>query len=240
MMFNVNRLAAGRKEVEELYELAEMLGLEIIKINGKKISSSLGSVSGFEIARMGFNPRGGMGAPVMDKGYVYMYPDKHGTRWGFVLDTDHNRRVLASHIAAPILNIVDAKVKKEIIAYCDENGINVVPQKKGNPYAKKSIGEQQLENRNNKLEADLRMMKEQMRQLEEAKAENDEAMLRKEQYRDKNSDNTVTELHANEITGEAEEVEVEATTVALDKPAVKKTKTSKADAPLAGKKIKKK
>jgi hypothetical protein len=236
-MFNTKRLIAGRTEVEEIYEIADMLGVDVIKVNGEVSSKAVGSVNGFEIGRIGFNPHGGVSGAVKDVGYLYLYPDKYGTRWGFVLDTEYNRIALSSHIAAPILDIADAKVKAELIEYCDANGVNTVPEAAANPYIKKSIQEEKLEVKNNKLESSLRQMEAQLALLREEKDETERAMLRKEQYRDSNTDTTVTKIQVNPETGEGEKVEVEATTAALNKAPVRKKKESKADKPLAGKKI---
>ena len=237
---NTKKLTAGSAEVEDIYEIAEMLGLDVIKINGKKSSASVGSVSGFEVGDIGYNHLGRVDGAVTKVGHVYLYPDVNSIRWGFVLDTPKNRRVLASHIAAPVIDIVDKRIKDELIKYCDDNGINVKPEAPTNPYVKKSIPEQRLENQNEKLEADVRMLKRQLEDAIRQKEENDIALLRKEQYRDSQSEVTVKEIHVDPITEEGYEVEVEATTPALNKEPVKGVRTSKADKPLAGKKAVKK
>ncbi len=237
--FNTNKLAAGRNEVEEIYEIADQLGVEIIKVNSKKVSMSLGSIMGFEVGKLGFAPAGGRPGVTVVKGYTYLYPDKNGTRWGFVIDTEHNRRLLASHLAAPVLDIADGRVKKELIQYCDENNINIKPQAATNPYAKKSIQEENLENKNAILESDMRIMERKLDAMREESEKQQREMLRKEQYRDSNTENTVTELQINH-EGNAEEVEVEASTVALDKAPVKKPKESKGGKALSGKKVTKK
>jgi len=240
VMFDTDRLQSGRKEVKEIYEMADMLGVDVIKVHSKKSSASTGSIANFEIGAMGFDGRGGMNSVTTVKGYLYLYPDKHNVRWGFVLDTEYNRKILASHIAAPVIKIADRKVLGELIEYCDKNGINVKPEAAANPYAKKSITEERLEKSNEKLEADLRQAQVALKLLMEQKEDNDRALLRKEQYRDSNTDNTVTELEVDPITGEGVEVDVEATTQALEKPSAKTKKVSKATKPLAGKKANKK
>ncbi len=239
MMFDTSRLMGGAKEVKEIYELADTLGYNVIRISGKQYGASQSGVSGFQIGKFGYDSRGYMAGGVLDTGYVYLFPDKNKTKWGFVLDTEHNRRVLASHMAHPILDVADVKVKKEIMEYCALEGINTIPEAGANPYVKKSIQQERLETKNRQLENDLNRAQIMLKQAEEAKEENERAMLRKEQYRDSTTDVTTSEVQINPATGEGETVEVEATTPALNKPAAKNKKVSKADKPLAKTKLKK-
>jgi hypothetical protein len=219
----------GEQEVKDIHELADLLGVGIIRINSKKSGAAQSGVTGFEVGKFGYDPRGSVNGAITDKGYVYMFPDKNKTKWGFVLDTPHNREVLASHLAAPVLDVSDKKVKAEIIEWCIENGINTVPEAGANPYIKKSIPEKRLETRNKQLESDLLKAQLMLKKAEEAKVANDTALLRKEQYRDSNADLVVEQVQINPNTNEGELTEVEATSAALNQPAAKTVKTSKAN-----------
>ena len=239
MMFDTSRLTSGATEVKQVYEMADILGLEVIRVTGKQYSHSIGKTGGFEIGKVGYDARGRQASAVMDRGNVYLYPDKNGLRWGFILDTEQNRLALIAHLSQPILDVADKKIKKELIEYCDENGINTKPTAQANPYIKKSLGELRTEKRADKLESDLRKAQLALKRLEEEKEENEKALLLKQQYAADNSDTTVTEVQYDEAKGEGVEVEVEAVLPVQNKPSPKVKKESKADKPLAGKKIKK-
>jgi len=238
--FNTNRLSSGRKEVEDIIEIAETLGVGIIKVTGKAPGASPKGIANFEIGKWGYDPRGRLSGGTTTFGYLYLYPDKHRQLWGFVLDTPHNRNVLAGHISAPVIDIADKAIKAELIAYCDEHGINVVPEAGANPYIKKSINETRLEEKAKRLEADLRKLELEKNKLLSSKEDAEKALARKAQYHANNSDVTVTELQYDEKTDSPVNVEVPASLPVEKVKVEKKTPTSKVDKPLAKKKITKK
>lgn len=236
--FNTKRLTSGRKEVEEIIELAESIGVGIIKVTGKKYGHAAIGIANFEVGKWGYNGRGQLSGATTDVGYLYLYPDKHGQRWGFVLDTPDNRNRLAGHIASPILKIADKQVEQELIAYCDDNGINTVPVVAASPYIKKSINEERLEDKANKLESELRRKQREIDMLLEDKENVDKALISKAKYRADGEDVTVTEVQYDETTDEPVEVEVPAVSQESLAEVKKKAPAPKKDKPLAGKKAK--
>jgi hypothetical protein len=113
--FDTKKLRIGAKDVESIMDASDSLGLEIIRIVGVKTGASNTGVGGFEIPREIVGSNGIGSQYTLTHGIVYMYPDQKLNKHGFVLDTEKNRRVLASHLAAPVLNILDKKDRTEIV-----------------------------------------------------------------------------------------------------------------------------
>lgn len=123
MAFDTNKLQEGKEQTDDLFDIAELHGYNIIKCVLKKVKdpSALHSkhISGFEIIKSA-----GPGMPaIVERGMSYYYPDGKGAMWLFVVDTEYNREILKSHLSGSSLRIVDKVVEKELIAECEAQGV---------------------------------------------------------------------------------------------------------------------
>lgn len=121
--FKTERLAVGKQEVDDIYEYAELLGMDIIKLKDKMGGRSQSAVGGFDVPVVGYE--GQRVRVIVEKGTIMFYPDNNGDKWGFCLDTPHNRMMIASHYAGPVLTVADQKMIKEIEDLCIKNGMSV-------------------------------------------------------------------------------------------------------------------
>ena len=120
--FNPESLGSAKKEVEEIFQASDKLGLDIIRVVHKKSGAHVSGTGGFDVPRavVGHN---GLGATAtLVRGIVYFYPDASRTKHGFVLDTDRNRRILANSLSGNIMTILNKKDKEMIIEVAKKLG----------------------------------------------------------------------------------------------------------------------
>ena len=238
-MFDTTRLTIGENEVKEIYEVADMLGYEVIKLTYGTNGGHQSSMLGFEVGKFADSDGRGYGTQsVLDGGHLHFYPDKRLTKWAFMLDTEKNFKMCAASFADTTFNIADAKYKERVEKYCIENNIRTVPVVSADPYRLKSQREASAENKANDLEQKIKQMQAEM---EKMKIEKEEAEVKAQNARDhaeRYTDTSVTVTMYDESTGEGVEQEVKAVLPgALTPNPLSNDRTKRAGKPLAKKTI---
>ncbi len=234
---NTSKFGKYKKEVDKVLDAAELLGEDVITVIGRKPGAYPACVSTIEMPKTitGANGFGTQATTTIDN--MYLYPDKGGTRFGFMIDTAHNRNVLIGHLQGSVLKPINKKVIAELEEQAGRPLTRTAPMK---PTMEKSKTEVILANKASQLEDDLafkvREMELQKQEIEELRAR----ALAAEQRNLSNQTAIVTELDVD-VDGEVIEVETELKSP-VEAPASKtaKTKAAMKKKPLGAKKIKKK
>lgn len=238
--FKTDRLRTGAKEVDAIYEMADMLGYDVIKLVGKKIGHSMSAVFGFDVPTMGFDYQNRQSLATVDRGYVYFFPDNNGTKWGFCIDTPHNREVVASHFASPEFKPSDKKFEDIIKELCLEKGYPLVQVSEANPYIDKSETAKRAEAQKAELEQELAILEAKKRRLLEDLESAQTVSASKQAYHDELNPPILEEVSVNPM-GEQEIIKVVASTPAIENKPVRVAPGPKAakGKPLAKKTVKK-
>lgn len=99
------------------------------------------------------------------------YPDSSGKCWGYVFDTEYNRKKLRNSFSNNWYRIVDKKIKDDIMKEAEEAGISTKPAEKVQFIIKKSKREKEAEDKVKATERKLEDLEKRKKELEEALAE---------------------------------------------------------------------
>jgi len=102
---------------------------------------------------------------------IKFYPDGSGRCWGYVFDTEHNRKKLLNSFSNNWFRIVDKKIKDELMKEAEEAGISTKPAEKVQFIIKKTKREREAEDKIKATERKLEELKKREKELEEALAE---------------------------------------------------------------------
>ena len=113
-------------ELEELMEDAEDLGFNFIELRHGKQSKYPMHMRGRESLALISNRVNGTtyrkinGSKIISDGSIRFYPDNKARCWGYMLDTESNRKYLAGQLIVDHVIIADKKIKAEIVALATE------------------------------------------------------------------------------------------------------------------------
>lgn len=99
------------------------------------------------------------------------YPDGSGRCWGYVFDTEYNRKKLLYSFSNNWFRIVDKKIRDELMKEAEEAGISTKPAEKVQFIIKKTKREREAEDKIKATERKLEELKKREKELEEALAE---------------------------------------------------------------------
>lgn len=99
------------------------------------------------------------------------YPDGSGRCWGYVFDTEYNRKKLLHSFSNNWFRIVDKKIRDELMKEAEEAGISTKPAEKVQFIIKKTKREREAEDKIKATERKLEELEKRKRELEEALAE---------------------------------------------------------------------
>jgi hypothetical protein len=159
---------AGIGEVlESLMYDAEDFGHNFIELRHLTPCETQDVIMGFDEARVvsrrtpGSRIATAQGVKVIQDGVLTFYPDTRNRRWAYMLDTPKNRKILAAGIVAPIVEVVDQGIKREIIALAEKEGFATEQVKtldtSFDAYLNKGVPDEVLE-----LNAELEELKKQL------------------------------------------------------------------------------
>jgi hypothetical protein len=99
-------------------------------------------------------------------GILRFYPDDHGRCWGYVYDTEENRKIIATTLASGWYKIVDKKIKDEIVELAKSLGVPHEPIPDSFSIVKKNVNEKKTSVEIDKLTKEKEEMEFRMKQLE--------------------------------------------------------------------------
>jgi len=99
------------------------------------------------------------------------YPDNNGRCWGYVFDTEYNRKKLLNSFSNNWFRIVDKKIRDELMKEAEEAGISTKPAEKVQFIIKKTKREKEAEDKIKATERKLEDLEKRKKELEEALAE---------------------------------------------------------------------
>lgn len=237
-MFDTSRLSVGDAEVKEIYELADLIGVDVIKLTYGTNGGHQSTMIGFEVGK--FADGTNEAHAVVDGGHLHFYPDKRLTKWGFMLDTEANMKLCAACFADNTFNIADQKYRDKVEKYCIENGIRTTPVVTADPFRLKSVREAKAEDKASDLEFKIKQMQSEMDKMQKEK---EEAELKASQlgaYAERNTEVTETIKMYDESTGETVDKEIKAVLPGALEPAPEqKERVSKVGKSLSGVKLNK-
>jgi hypothetical protein len=102
---------------------------------------------------------------------IKFYPDGSGRCWGYVFDTEYNRKKLLNSFSNNWFRIVDKKIRYELMKEAEEAGISTKPAEKVQFIIKKTKREKEAEDKIKATERKLEELKKREKELEEALAE---------------------------------------------------------------------
>ena len=114
--------------LETLIFDAEEFGHNFIELRHTTQCETQDVIMGLEEARVISRRRPGsrvataQGVKVITDGVLTFYPDVRYRRWAYMLDTPKNRRWLAAQLQAPIVEVVDDTIRREIVELADKEG----------------------------------------------------------------------------------------------------------------------
>lgn len=102
---------------------------------------------------------------------IKFYPDGSGRCWGYVFDTEYNRKKLLYSFSNNWFRIVDKKVREEFLKEAEELKLPTKPAEKVQFIVKKTKREKEAEDKIKATERKLEELKKREKELEEALAE---------------------------------------------------------------------
>lgn len=99
------------------------------------------------------------------------YPDGSGRCWGYVFDTEYNRKKLLNSFSNNWFRIVDKKIRDELMKEAEEAGISTKPAEKVQFIIKKTKREREAEDKIKATERKLEELKKRESELKKALAE---------------------------------------------------------------------
>jgi len=102
---------------------------------------------------------------------IKFYPDGSGRCWGYVFDTEYNRKKLMYSFSNNWFRIVDKKIRDELMKEAEEAGIPTKPAEKVQFIIKKTKREREAEDKIKATERKLEELEKRKKELEEALAE---------------------------------------------------------------------
>jgi len=235
-MFDTSRLSIGESEVKEIYELADLIGVDVIKLTYGTNGGHQSTMIGFEVGKFIDGSNGSSAA--VDGGHLHFYPDKRLTKWGFMLDTEANMKLCAACFADSTFNIADQKYREKVEKYCIENGIRTTPVVSADPFRLKSVREAKAEDKASDLEFKLKQMEAEMAKMRKEKEEAEIKASQLGAYAERNTEVTETITVYDESTGEAVDKEIKAVLPgALEPVPEQKERTSRTGKSLSGVKL---
>jgi phage pi2 protein 07 len=153
----LEKLISGVKETERLYEFANLSGSSVIKLVLSKQKLPYYEIVNFEVPIGTGNVDANSvvdGVQVnFDNGSLIFYPDSSGILWGYLIDTEYNRKQLASCVHKNWFRILDSNVRAEINQLALLNGETLTVDKP--KYEKMSVREQEAIDKMKKMEEEL-------------------------------------------------------------------------------------
>ncbi|MCP5006616.1 MAG: hypothetical protein GY941_22140 [Planctomycetes bacterium] len=182
-MVNFNNYDDYANTIRQIYELADIAGKDIIRISTTK-TMSIKKLGNFEQLKIG-NDRGAiLNKPLLTKETLRMYPnrayrdgDGKSLCHGFVIDTESNRKMLASLLMTGHIDFMDERIKQEIIDTAIELGLPTQPIKTRRQFDKGNSREQLLEKNIDAREQMLEQAELAVRRLTEERDKLKEAQL---------------------------------------------------------------
>ena len=237
--FNTDKLTQGKAKVDTIFDSADRLGLDIIRVNHKKPGAHISGFSGFEVPKVTTDHSGMNFDVIVEKGMFHCYPDKMLNRHGFVLDTEHNRDMLKSYLSSNMIKVLDAKLREELINEAQEEGRQVSPIATVSQYQPSSPStkstKSQIASKERRAANHANKEKSLQEEIEYLKEK-----LANQEAKDINKNNTTVEYQeVNEETGEITTVVEKAEAPAEVKSKKTGPKPGTKKKPLAGKTAKK-
>ena len=159
------KLSSGIKETERLYEFANFAGKDVIKLVFSSQRLPIAEIVGFQVpVSMGNIDVNSIidGVDVkFDIGSLYFYPDTSGILWGYLIDTEENRKRLAKCLHKHWFRIVDTKVRESIAELALSFGCDI-DKKAGTTNFKYSPREAEAIEKLKKTEEELAQMRKDM------------------------------------------------------------------------------
>lgn len=177
---NVDRKFSGagvRDAIENLIFDAEEFGHNFIELRHLTPCSTQDVILGVEEARVisrrtvGSRVATAQGVKIIKDGVLTFYPDTRLRRWGYLLDTPKNRRWLASQLVSPLVEVVDSRIRNEIIELAEAEGFateRVQADVSLQNYLNKNVPDEVLE-KNAEIEELKRQLAEEKKKAKEAK-----------------------------------------------------------------------
>jgi len=161
----------GDKIVEQMFEDAAMLGIDIIELRWLSKHGnprfSVAQIVGIKIpiiSKMNINDDT-ISADSWTDGIVYFYPDDRGICWGYVYDIPENRRMIYSCLSNGWFRVSNQEIRAEINKEAEENGFrtDIIPLQEVN--VRKSPVERATEDKIKNMERSLKLKEDMMEQM---------------------------------------------------------------------------
>jgi len=164
-------LVTGDKEVSLIYEAANIMGVDVIKLVWKSKGNSVRKIVGFDVPTRysvsGYNPMAETDDVPLIFDAVKFFPDKNGFRWGYVLDTEKNRKVIMGLLSTGFFHIQDKSIRDEIVSVAEKKGIRTTPAPIKEISVRKTVREEKLSKVVKSTEDELRRLKAELAKKEE-------------------------------------------------------------------------
>ena len=172
---NRNLGGGGNEEVPVLEGIASMAGYELIELmwtkNGRSRNGSVGRVHCFDVpvssGRRKMKLDDGDAKLKIISGITRFYPDGNNYNWGYVVDTENNRRKLANSFKTGWFKIMNVRIRDEIKELADEMGLSTSKLDKPTVNIKKTVREIKADEGTRKVQKELDESNKRMCELEE-------------------------------------------------------------------------
>jgi hypothetical protein len=122
------QFAENKERLEEIMDDAESFGYKFIELRLGNRSSYIEMICGLEEVKLNMSRAYGetvvsaSGAVILKDGVVKFYPDNRSVCWGYMVDTENNRKWLAQQLSNSYVTIADKKIEEEIKELAKELG----------------------------------------------------------------------------------------------------------------------
>jgi hypothetical protein len=129
---NVRKLGANKEAVEALFDASASVGVDLIELLWNFLRPSVREVMGYEVPIITQGGIGDFSAEISTncdwvEGTTQFFPDVNNRCWGYVFNTEKNRKLLMDSLGNNWFSIADQKVKKEIVDLAEANGLPTTP-----------------------------------------------------------------------------------------------------------------
>ena len=158
-MITQRKLVNGNQYVEEIFSSAATTGIDLIEILWSKFTDAEHKMYGYETPIISSNNSGLSQVSIESsigwiEGVTTFYPDFQRRAWGYIFDTPKNRVKLLNSLATGWFQIVDKKLREEIIEKAKEADMPI-EHVEAIVRIKKSKRERELESQTKNLESNL-------------------------------------------------------------------------------------